>query len=212
MRAITKMPEPTNLTQHRNASHSNYDNYQEKDELRQALVQEQLGLCCYCLERIQPDISSIKIEHWKCQDSYPNEQLDYDNLLGACKGGEGKPYYLQHCDTRKGNKDLKWNPANPGHAIEARIFYKPDGTIASDDSDFNEQLNEVLNLNLQIIKNNRRSILLAIIEWWKKEKSKLQGPVPPQRILNKINKYACGNGHLAPYSPVAVWWLKKKLR
>lgn len=96
----------------------------------------------------------MKIEHWRCQTRYPGRQLNYKNLLGACLGGHGKPSHLQHCDTRKGDLDLRWNPADPAHHIETRVKYELDGTIRSIDPRFNSELETVLNLNTPKIKNN----------------------------------------------------------
>ena len=92
MKAITKGPEPASLTAHRQTPHCDYDNYAPKNELRNALATEQRGLCCYCMGRIRPEPASMKIEHWRCQTHYSNEQLDYRNLLGACLGGIGNRF------------------------------------------------------------------------------------------------------------------------
>lgn len=105
MKAITKGDEPRSLTQHRCNTHSDYDNYADKDGLRKALVAEQGGICCYCMQRIHPTAGSMKIEHWHCQENYSAEQLNYRNLLGACMGNEGEPRKEQHCDTY--NRSLK---------------------------------------------------------------------------------------------------------
>lgn len=43
MRTIIKAAEPASLTTHRNTPHGTYDNYQDKDTLRTALVAEQRG-------------------------------------------------------------------------------------------------------------------------------------------------------------------------
>jgi uncharacterized protein (TIGR02646 family) len=206
MRAISKGQEPRSLTEHRNGQWCNYDNYQGKDDLRQALIIEQRGLCCYCMGRIRQDINHMKIEHWKCQVFFPQDQLNYTNLLGSCMGGEGQPQNLQCCDTRKKNLELKWNPAIPNHMIETRIKYGPDGLIRSDDPIFDDQLNEVLNLNLPVLKNNRKGVLDAVLEWWKKRK-----PMPPENIEREIRRRDDSNGELQPYCQVAVWWLRKKL-
>lgn len=176
MRAITKGPEPPSLTTHRLTSHCDYDNYADKDALRHALVTEQRGLCCYCMGRIRNGPTTMKVEHWRCQASYPGEQLIYRNLLGGCVGGEGQPRHLQHCDTKKGDSDLKWNPAEPADQIEKRIWYEPDGSIHADDTAFDGQLNQVLNLNLPLLKNNRRASLAAVLAWWKGEKARIRGP------------------------------------
>lgn len=206
MRGIIKGSEPASLTQHRASSHCDYDNYPAMDELRQALVNEQRGLCCYCMARIRPDAGSMKIEHWRCQATYPAEQLSYRNLLGGCTGGEGQPARLQHCDTRKGDADLQWNPADRAHAIEARVTYELDGTIRSDDWAFENQLNDVLNLNLPWLKNNRKSVLTSVLDWWRARR-----PVPKERIAREIGRQVGGDGDLQPYCQVAVWWLNQKL-
>ena len=60
MRAITKDPEPMSLTVHRQTPHCDYDNYAAKDDLRNALVSEQRGLCCYCMGRIHNEPTTMK--------------------------------------------------------------------------------------------------------------------------------------------------------
>jgi uncharacterized protein (TIGR02646 family) len=211
MRSIKKGTEPTSLVQHRCSAHADYDNYDDKGVLRQHLVAEQRGLCCYCMSRIAADESHMKIEHWHCQKRYPQEQLHYHNLLGACLGGNGKPRKRQTCDTRKGDFELKWNPADPTHEIEKHIRYQSDGTIKSDDSDFDAELNDVLNLNIKFLKENRQGIMDAVIGWWKREKDRIKGPVPRERLEAKRNFLVGGSGVLQPYSRVAAWWIEQKL-
>jgi hypothetical protein len=62
VRAIAKGPEPASLTAHRLTPHCDYDNYAAKDDLRNALVTEQRGLCCYCMSRIHNGPETMKIE------------------------------------------------------------------------------------------------------------------------------------------------------
>jgi len=211
MRAITKVPEPPSLTAHRQTLHCDYDNYADKDALRHALATEQRGICCYCMGRLRNGRTTMKIEHWRCQSGYPGEQLDYRNLLGACLGGDGQPPRLQHCDTRKGDRDLQWNPADPDHRIETRIRYEADGSIRSDDAVFSAQLDDVLNLNLPILKNNRKQLLDGILEWWRREKARLHGPVPRERFARERSRRTDGQGELDPFCQVAVWWLDQRL-
>lgn len=207
MRQIVKGAEPASLTAHRRTPHCDYDNYGTKDDLRHALVAEQRGLCCYCMGRVQNGPTIMKIEHWRCQARYPGEQLNYRNLLGACLGGHGQPPHLQHCDTRKGDSDLQWNPADPAHHIETRVRYEVDGSIYSDDTALNDQLNDVLNLNLPVLKNNRKSALSGLLAWWSAAK-----PVPRARIERVINERTRGSGDLAPYCQIVVWWLQQRLQ
>ena len=96
MRAIVKGREPSSLTQHRLRPSSDgyspdYNNYNDKNALRKALVEEQRGLCCYCMTGISSDRGKMKIEHWQCQKRYPTKQLNYRNLLAACWGGDDQP-------------------------------------------------------------------------------------------------------------------------
>ena len=211
MRAINKNGEPRSLTEHRLTAHSDYDNYKKKDELRACLVAEQGGICCYCMGRIRPNKDEMKIEHWQCQDLHEDKQLVYGNMLGACLGGKGKPRSKQHCDTRKGNDDLQWNPADSNHMIESRLRYEFDGTIRANNEPFNTQLNEVLNLNIRVLKNNRKAVLDGIRAWWKREKRRLKGPVPKASLQRELDKRSGACVELEPFCQVAVWWLRVRL-
>lgn len=211
MRAILKGREPASLTAHRQRAHCDYDNYPDKAALRHALVTEQRGLCCYCMGRIRSEPMSMKIEHWHSRTRYQGEQLDYRNLLGACRGEDRRPAHLQHCDTRKGNRDLMWNPADPAHHIETRIRYEADGSIRSDDNTFGAQLEDVLNLNLPVLRNNRKGLRDGILDWWHHEKVLRRGPVPRARFQRERDRRVAGTGDLQPYSQVAVWWIEQRL-
>jgi uncharacterized protein (TIGR02646 family) len=211
MRTIDKSGEPRSLTEHRLKPYSDYDNYNDKDALRRALVKEQHGLCCYCMGRIRSEEASMKIEHWQCQAQYPACQLNYRNMLGACMGGEGQPSNLQHCDTKKGDRDLLLNPADRGHHIETRLRYEPDGSIRSDNEAINDQLNNILNLNLPSLKNGRKAILDAFMDSLSHEKKKIRGKVPRDWFESKRDRLIGRTGDFEPYCQVAVWWLDRGL-
>lgn len=211
MRAITKGLEPASLTQHRLTPNSDYGNYVEKADLRHALVTEQRGLCCYCMGRIHNGPTTMKIEHWQSQAQHPAEQLNYQNLLGACLGGHGQPGHLQHCDARKGDRVLQWNPANPLHHIETRIGYEINGKIRAFDPVFDVQINDVLNLNLPLLINNRAGVLTGILEWWKNEKARTGAPVSRARFERERDRHIEGVGSLSPYCRVVAWWLDQRL-
>lgn len=212
MRAISKGREPRSLVEHRANTHSDYGNYADKDDLRTALVREQRGLCCYCMSRVEATGTGMKIEHWRSQSLHPGLDLVYTNLLAACLGGHGQPEDKQHCDTSKGERDLKFNPSDPAHRIEQRIRFELDGTITSGDAEFDTQLNEVLNLNLPLLKNRRKGVLSGILDWWKREKTRLKGPVPTEQLAReRTRRVGDGTGQLYPFDPVTVWWLDQRL-
>lgn len=210
MRTITKGAEPASLAAHRRRQ-GGYDNYTDKAELRRALVAEQRGLCCYCMSRIRDDATSMKIEHWRCQRWHRKQELDYRNLLAACTGGEGHRGRDQHCDTKKGDRELQWNPADPAHRVETRLRYELDGAIRSDDAGFDDQLDRVLNLNLSVLKNNRKVVLDLVLDWWRRERRRAQGPISRERIERERDRWSGGSGYLPPYCQVAIWLLTQRL-
>ena len=203
MRTIQKGPEPATLTQHRQQPHADYDNYADKAALRQALVTEQRGLCCYCQSRIRATREDMKIEHWQCQADHPGRQLDYSNLLGACLGGHGRPEREQHCDTRKGNSGLCFSVCDPAHPIERHIRFLGDGKISTDVADIDEAINGVLSLNLPRLISNRKAVLAAF-------QQRLQDGrrVDPARELPKWDGRE--PGELPEFAQVIVYWLRKR--
>lgn len=203
MRTIQKGPEPPTLTQHRQQPHANYENYTDKTALRQALVTEQRGLCCYCQSRIRATLEHMKIEHWQCQAHHPARQLDFSNLLGACLGGHGRPQRDQHCDTRKGNNGLCFSVCDPNHPIERQIRFLGDGTIKSDDEDVDEGINAVLNLNLPLLVSNRKAVLTAFQECLHDGRR-----LDPARELPRWD--GSEPGELPAFAQVVVYWLRKK--
>ncbi|UUC94374.1 retron system putative HNH endonuclease [Comamonas sp. C11] len=203
MRTIQKGPEPGTLTQHRQKQHADYDNYTDKATLRQALVAEQRGLCCYCQSRIRATPEGMKIEHWQCQADYPKRQLDFDNLHGSCLGGHGQPEREQHCDTRKGNDALCFSVCDPTHPIERQIKFLGDGRIDSDDLAIKAALNNVLNLNRSRLVNNRKAVLDAF-------KQRLgRGDLNIAQELRKWDGTQAGD--LPEFAQVMVFWLRKRI-
>ena len=209
MREIAKGKEPLSLTQHRSTPHADYENYLEKDMLRECLVDEQRGICCYCLSRIRATADDMKIEHWHSQAEHTTEQLDYSNLLGACMGNEGQPRSDQFCDTYKGDKHLSRNPANPMHRVEDLIRFEPNGRISSSDPGFDSELNSVLNLNVAFLVNNRKAALKAFIQTLQKREKIPRGTW--QRLLREWNGESSVS-YLRPFCNVIVYWLRKRLQ
>jgi uncharacterized protein (TIGR02646 family) len=208
MRQIRKGREPASLTEHRLSAGTDYDGYRDKDTLRTCLVTEQRGLCCYCLSRIRAERDAMKTEHWHCQDNYKAEQLLYSNLLGACMGNEGRATKDQHCDTRKGNRDLSRNPANPMHHVEDLIQFPGDGRIVSQDPVFDAELNDVLNLNLPFLMNNRIAALEALKGLLAK-RGQLERTAWEKLLQEWSGESTVGD--LLPYCQVVVYWLRKRL-
>jgi uncharacterized protein (TIGR02646 family) len=209
MKRIIKGREPKSLFKHRQKQFANYNNYAEKDELRTSLLTEQGHICCYCMQHIS--IDKMKIEHWKSQDEYEELQLDYNNLLGACEGGQGSPSHLQHCDTKKGNTKITINPVDNLRNCEDVIKYLGTGKIYSNDETIDEELNDVLNLNMQTLANNRKEVVDLVLKQLRSEHPKGDWTVA---ILNKkIQQWSNRqkDGKYKPYCQIVIYYLRNKL-
>lgn len=220
MKQIFKTAEPNSLLQHRASQFANFDNIPlaTKEELRQSLLSEQGHICCYCMKRIPEHTSPyMKVEHFKCQDIFGAMQLTYTNLFGACTGNEGQPKIKQTCDTKKGNAELTISPISTLPICETLFKYNAEGEISSitDNSDVNRQLNEVLNLNMQTLKDGRSEIYLEVQERvrleskrTKKDKASFVKFLEQERVkwLERTD-----NKH-RPYCSVAVYYLTKKIK
>lgn len=181
-----------------------------KQDIRVRLVEDQGYLCAYCMSRIRPDAKSMKVEHWQCQDRFPEKQLDYANLLGCCCGNEGGKLEQQHCDTRKGNDDIFFNPAEPTHQDRLQIRYTLRGKIMSGDSEFDHQLNTVLNLNYSRLVENRKAVWSAVT----RRLSEFKGSASRAQVEELIAEWKAKDqdGCLKEYCDVALYYLNKKSR
>ncbi|WP_294280684.1 retron system putative HNH endonuclease [uncultured Chryseobacterium sp.] len=220
MKQITKFQEPNSLLQHRAQQFAHFDNIPNvtKEELKQNLLSEQGHICCYCMRRI-PEKSSpyMKVEHFKCQDHFQDLQLDYKNLLGACTGNEGHPKKLQTCDTQKANEALTINPLNTNPSCETLFKFNSEGEMSSisDDETIDKQINAILNLNMQSLKDARKEVYYVVQERVRAESKRTKKDKPAfLRFLNQELQMwqSKTDGKFRPYCLVAIYYLTKKLR
>jgi len=143
-----------------------------KKDLRKALFDEQFGVCAYCQRKLpaengQPKSLKTKIEH-HCEQTICNgengttdRRLDYSNLLLVCTGKNGQPFEL-HCDSKKAEINQKdtdllpmhLNPLKSSHVN--KMDYKSSGTITSKQEKHEKELNSILNINANFLKELRR--------------------------------------------------------
>ena len=152
------------------------------DELRTSLVNEQKGICCYCQSRIafspkKADgtglVIDMKTEHFLPKSIDPNGKfdhsakvLDYSNLLASCLGNSDSKR-KNHCDSSKGNKELKYikNPSfGKKKGFEPVFEYyvilnKKQKEVRivpiEPNTDLKHDINIILNLNEQNLKESR---------------------------------------------------------
>lgn len=211
MRTIRKNKEPNVLTEYRKKADASYDGYSDMQELRGQLVSEQRGLCCYCQSRIRATYDGMKVEHWQSQSEkkYPERQLDYVNMLGACLGGqkhgEKSPIKTHHCDTLKKDSDLCFCLTDAAHPIERKLRFPGSGHVISDDAYIDSALNEILNLNIEKLVRNRVSRLTGFLQSIEKGVK-----LDYARELPKWD--GSQEGDLEPFAQVIAYYLQKKLK
>lgn len=171
MRHIRKKPLPTSFQHYIKASNAAFDDMDTnvKEDLRDSLIAEQEGICAYCQQILKKD--KIKIEH-HCERSICDgtnntidRRLDYSNLLAVCLGRGGVNNEL-HCDSKKATFNRNNGlpivvlPSNLAHV--RTIKYSSTGLISSSNETFNQEIQEILNLNIEHIKAARKKKWLMI--------------------------------------------------
>lgn len=198
--------------------------YQSIPELVNSLLEEQGYVCAYCMRRIpckdrlyRKDGTTYvltdedhRVEHMQSRENHEDKKLDYSNMVICCPGHIGNE---DHCDRLKGSRDISFSPFDSSF-IET-LSYKTDGEIVSSNEQYNKEINEVLNLNTKILKENRKSTWEAV----KKELIARNGGKPWNKsILSKyVEKYSSrhernGKLKLIPYCGVVLFFLQKKLK
>lgn len=217
MRAIVKIKEPTDFVEHRAKPNSTFDNIPTdvKNNLRKTLLKSQGYICCYCMKRIS--FSASKIEHFKSQKHNNGQNgstdltLDYNNLYVACVDSGGK-YENQTCDSHKKEIDLQSIDIS---SIQCNSMFKYDGngTILSStgDCNVNDEINDVLNLNQQTLKDNRKSIYDGLKNRFRQQYKK--GKFNMAYLKKELAHWSSldSNGFYPEYCMVAVYLINRQI-
>jgi uncharacterized protein (TIGR02646 family) len=172
----------TQLTTVPNPLHPAYSGLNSviKNSLITQMLIEQNGLCCYCMERLET--GRHHIEHLASQCGHKNEEVQYYNLYLSCGSGKENK---NHCGHAKKNLPIPKLISfyNPQSDEKCEDFFKynlqgeilPKQGYESMTNNFKEyyKLNslskqlvgtiEVLNLNSEILKANRKNIADSIM-------------------------------------------------
>lgn len=100
-----------------------------------------------------------RIQHIQSQSSHPGESLTYANLVGGCSGSVGSELC---CENKKGSGVLSYlNPVS-GSGIPSISVELSTGTLRSTRSDVQADIDDVLNLNCSILRENRKAALKSV--------------------------------------------------
>jgi len=128
-----------------------------KKDVKNSLIDEQGGICCYCESKLLYDDSHI--EHLDSQTNHEEKRLDYNNMLCSCQKQlkKGEP---RHCGNSKEDAPLPITPLMS--ECEKKFKYLADGTIEGVYKD-EQQTIEILQLDIEKLKNLRKSAIEPFI-------------------------------------------------
>ena len=144
-----------------------------RTDILKDLLEEQGNLCAYCMRSIT--LQNANIEHFIGQ-GYVNEKeeaigkiedTNYDNMLAVCHGNFCKSEF--HCDSSRSRYQkkrplLNISPLNKQQMNN--IKFSQSGVVyygnIDDETEISFDLNEVLNLNCQNIKEERKKLIKII--------------------------------------------------
>lgn len=140
-------------------------NSEVKRVLKTSLIEEQLGLCCYC-ESALPGAPS-HIEHFRPQESFPEMSLEYRNMHCSCQSNL-RPGEPAHCGTSKGNwfdEELLISPLDPECATH--FLFSADGRIhpACETDEVARETIVRLNLNCHKLIESRKNVLNSLLDF-----------------------------------------------
>lgn len=191
-----------------------------KTLVRQQLVDEQGGLCAYCMCKIpRNDVSTnmadkaITIEHYIPRDPLDGRDvgqgLDYNNFLAVCHGNQAPHGICKEkdltCDAHRRNIEFKKvNPCNP--STLKSIFYHLDGRIDASDSDVKFDLTDTLNLNCPNAPQlgERKAALDALIF----DIGKQNGDTIQTYCVQVLNMFQLETNPKTPYVGILIWYLQ----
>lgn len=178
------------------------------DMVRMRLHEDQGGLCSYCCGRIastgyEPTSRvGMKIEHFVARTTDPRRMYEWTNLLGVCGGR----YFwagnmVRTCDEARGARGLSLHPAQTPN-LDSLVLPQRDGRLVGQTQDAKTMI-DVLRLNEDVLCRNRAAVISDLQERLSKDDSTtelihlLRVATPPP---------------FPPYSFVAEWYLRLKLR
>lgn len=205
MRKINKGDEPQEWTEYKLTPNATYKRF---NELADSLLGEQGYICAYCMRRIPVkdynSTESTRIDHILSQTKHSGLQLDYKNMVMCCPGAINNDF---HCDKLKGENDITI-PLFEDHFITTISYETSDGKIKSSNQTWNNEINDILNLNNKLLKKNRLEVLSFVtqslgknVKWEKRDIEKIIKQWDEKDIDGKYN----ANGG------IVIWYLKKSL-
>ena len=190
---------------HYKADFATSDNRRRR--LREALIKEQGGICCYCMKRI--DVNSSHIEHFFPKEQFLDIDLLYDNLLASCNGEGTTNEYEEYCGHKKDNWWREDMISPTDIEVESVFKYFSNGKISTANgrttSNIAQEMINNLGLDSYHLERNRREAIEVSEVFDEEEYS-------DDQIRDFIDYYSNkNNGIYVPYCKAIIDCLKKLL-
>ncbi|MBE9064137.1 retron system putative HNH endonuclease [cf. Phormidesmis sp. LEGE 11477] len=154
MKHIQKQNEPQEFIDwKKKKKNPTYERFKKTKKVRipvkEALIKEQGGLCCYCERQITLDNSHI--EHFKPKSDKTVDPLDFQNLLCSCQRelAEKEP---RHCGNAKGDYDPTLLISPLESTCATHFIFDGDGNIGPKENTDRRAVNTIKQLQLNIPK------------------------------------------------------------
>ena len=124
-------------------------------DIKVALIEEQYGICCYCMNKIE-DYNS-HIEHFIPQSVDYTKDLEYSNMMVSCNGYKDNRLNCGHKKDDYYDAELI-SPLEPN--CEENFKYSINGEITTDESNIRgKKTIEVLDLDSYLLNRARKSAI-----------------------------------------------------
>lgn len=206
-----------------------------KQDIRQALLDEQYFLCAYCMRRIENEELHMNIEHWSPLSKDKDNALNYRNFLAVCKGGADIPGNTKRrvlcCDAKKLDTELTIDPQD--QEMMSHIRYNKDGIILFHPTSpsgrwtaevihtIEQDINQILQLNgrpnrMGGIDDTATCIVKGRKDAWESGRQIIQrlhkkGSCTPKQIQNEMERLLSESPR-KPFVGVTVYYLRRKYR
>ena len=136
---------------------------QPKTDLKNSLISEQKGLCCYCCARISRDNSHIEHIKPKGNRKWRNLRFSYKNLLASCDGFDDYGITCGHNKDEWYDEELFISPLEED--CESHFTYSLDGRIfgACDDDKKASETIKRLYINSYELITARKAVIDSIL-------------------------------------------------
>lgn len=180
--------------------------YQASPELREILLKEQGFICAYCMKGLDAEGKNTKIEHMKCRRLHPELKFIYRNMVVCCNGDT---FGFRHCDTSKGDNDISFDLLSDPF-FSTLSYGLGTGTIKSSVASWDNEINNLLNLNNEYLKQERLAVLKAAINTLDKKRDWNETKSELTRLRDEWDQMDKG-GRYKQFCGIVVYFLNKRL-